>query len=104
MRGAKVETQGMFSYVSPEQRVPQDHPLRAIRVIMDRSLAELKGHFSTIYSPWVARSIRPARTCLNKSKADFLLHRGRFHRRLATTASAFLSTGFTFGGTRRRAA
>jgi hypothetical protein len=42
MRGAKVETQGMFSYVSPEQRVPQDHPLRAIRVIVDRALAELE--------------------------------------------------------------
>jgi len=39
MRGTKVETQGMFSYQSPEQRVTQDHPLRAIRVIVDRSLA-----------------------------------------------------------------
>ena len=39
MRGAKVETQGLFSYVSPEQRVPQDHPLRVIRAIVDRALA-----------------------------------------------------------------
>jgi hypothetical protein len=45
MRGAKVETQSMFSYSSPEQRVPQDHALRSIRVILDRSLAELDGHF-----------------------------------------------------------
>ncbi|MHB1678811.1 MAG: IS5 family transposase [Sulfuriferula sp.] len=50
MRGAKVETQSMFSYLSPEQRVPADHPLRAIRVIVDQSLAELDDHFSRIYS------------------------------------------------------
>ncbi|WP_437559403.1 IS5 family transposase [Acidithiobacillus sulfuriphilus] len=59
MRGAKVETQGMFSYVSPEQRVPQDHPLRAIRVIVDRSLEELDGHFSAIYSALGRPSIPP---------------------------------------------
>ena len=53
MRGAKVETQGMFSYLSPEQRVPQDHPLRAVRVIVDQSLTERDGHFSRIYiRPW----------------------------------------------------
>ncbi|MBU2770005.1 IS5/IS1182 family transposase, partial [Acidithiobacillus caldus] len=41
MRGAQVETQSMFSYLSPEQRVPVDHPLRAIRVIVDQSLARV---------------------------------------------------------------
>ena len=41
MRGAKVETQSMFRYLSPEQRVPADHPLRAIRVIVDLSLGEV---------------------------------------------------------------
>ncbi len=50
MRGAKVEMGAMFSYLSPEERVPADHPLRAIRVIVDRSLAELDGHFNQICS------------------------------------------------------
>jgi transposase len=59
MRGAKVETQGLFSYISPEQRVPQDHPLRAIRVIVDRSLAELHSPFSAIYSAVGRPSIPP---------------------------------------------
>jgi transposase len=59
MRGAKVETQGNFSYISPEQRVPQDHPLRAIRAIVDRSLAELDSHFSTIYSATGRPSVPP---------------------------------------------
>ena len=59
MRGAQVETQGLFSYLSPEQRVPQDHPLRAIGVIMDRSLAELESHFDRIYPTPGRLSISP---------------------------------------------
>jgi len=38
------------------------------------------------------RSIRPTQTCLNKFKANFLLHRGRFHSGLSTGARARLST------------
>lgn len=49
----------MFSYLSPEQGVPKDHPLRAIRVIVDRSLAELDGHFNQIYSDLGRPSIPP---------------------------------------------
>ena len=59
MRGAKVEAQRLFSYLSPEQRVPQDHPLRAIRAIVDRSLAEMDTHFSTMYSTYGRPSIPP---------------------------------------------
>ena len=36
---------------------------------------------------------KPAQTYLTRFSADFLLHRGRFHRAFASTASAFLSTG-----------
>jgi len=62
MLGAKVETQGMFSYLSPEQRVPKDHPLLVIRVIVDRSLAALNSHFDSIYSsaPWLNAGLRMA--------------------------------------------
>ena len=35
MRGDDLQQAGMFSYLSPEQRVPQDHPLRAIRKLCD---------------------------------------------------------------------
>ena len=59
MRGTKIETQGMFSYLSPEQRVPADHPLRAIREIVDQSLAALDGHFHRIYSDLGRPSIPP---------------------------------------------
>ncbi len=64
MHGAKVETQSKFSYPSPEQRVPVDHPLRAIRVIVDQSLAELDAHFSLIYADLGRPSIPPERALL----------------------------------------
>ena len=38
MRGADEQPGSMFSYVSLEERVPADHPLRAIRRITDRAL------------------------------------------------------------------
>ena len=46
VRGTKVETQGLFRYLSLEQRVPQDHPIRAIA---DRSLAEMDSHCNAKY-------------------------------------------------------
>ena len=44
MRGADEQSGSMFSYVSLEERVPKDHPLRAIRRITDRALEQLCGH------------------------------------------------------------
>lgn len=40
MRGADSEQTAMFSYVLPEQRVPQDHPLRPIRKMVDEARAD----------------------------------------------------------------
>ena len=41
MRGADEQPGSMFSYVSLEERVPVDHPLRAIRHITDQRCAAL---------------------------------------------------------------
>ena len=41
MRGPDEQISGMFSYLSPEQRVRPDHPLRAIRRLTDEALATL---------------------------------------------------------------
>jgi transposase len=49
----------MFSYLSPEQRVPADHPLRSIRQITDTVLKQLSCLFSQIYSQVGRRSIAP---------------------------------------------
>jgi transposase len=59
MRGPDHQQSAMFSYLSPEQRVPLDHPLRAIRQITDRILAQLSELFSKIYSSIGRRSIPP---------------------------------------------
>ena len=40
MRGDDRQQAGMWSYISPEQRVPQAHPLRPIRAMVDTILAE----------------------------------------------------------------
>jgi transposase len=49
MRGADQQSGSMFSYVSLEERVPADHPLRAVRAITDRALAQLSPRFGELY-------------------------------------------------------
>lgn len=50
MRGNERIQDGLFSYVSFEQRVPQDHPLRAVRELTDRVLASLGADFDELYA------------------------------------------------------
>src|SRR5574341_65937 len=59
MRGDDRQQAAMWSYISPEQRVPQDHPLRAIRAMVDTVLAELSPEFAKLYSPVGRPSIPP---------------------------------------------
>jgi transposase len=59
MRGNDVQQEAMFSYLSPEARVPQDHPLRPIRDMVNRALAELSGEFQAMYSREGRPSIPP---------------------------------------------
>jgi transposase len=59
MRGHDEQAAHLFSYVSPEQRVPADHPLRAIRQMTDRVLATLSAKFTRMYSKIGRPSIAP---------------------------------------------
>ena len=59
MRGADEQPGSMFSYVSLEERVPQDHPLRTIRRITDRALERLSPRFGTLYINFGRPSIPP---------------------------------------------
>src|SRR6478735_1535043 len=59
MRGADGQPGAMFSYVSLEERVPTDHPLRAIRQITDRALARLSPRFGTLYVKFGRPSVPP---------------------------------------------
>jgi transposase len=59
MRGDERVQDGMFSYVSLEERVPQDHPLRAVRKLTDQVLRSLSGEFDQLYAATGRRSIAP---------------------------------------------
>src|SRR5436190_2496972 len=61
MRGDDEQQEGMFSYISPEKRVPMDHPLRPIRKMVDEILREMSPEFSRLYSPVGRPSIAPER-------------------------------------------
>lgn len=61
MRGADEQPGSMFSYVSLEERVPSDHPLRAIRRITDRALEWLSPRFGSLYVKFGRPSIPPER-------------------------------------------
>ena len=61
MRGDDSKQEAMFSYVSPEQRVPQDHPLRPIREMVDGILKEMSPRFARLYSDVGRPSIAPER-------------------------------------------
>ena len=59
MRGRDERGDGLFSYVDLEARVPADHPLRAIRVLVDEALAVLSPDFELLYSKTGRPSIAP---------------------------------------------
>ena len=59
MRGQDNQQSDMFSYLSPEQRVRPDHPLPAIRAMMDLSLRSMSSRFDDVYSQIGRPSIPP---------------------------------------------
>jgi transposase len=61
MRGDDNQQEGMFSYISPEKRVPVDHPLRPIRKMVDEILKEMSPRFAKLYSDVGRPSIAPER-------------------------------------------
>lgn len=59
MRGTDERTAGMFSYVRLEDRVAADHPLRAIRGLVEEVLEQLSGRLAGLYSSTGRPSIPP---------------------------------------------
>ena len=59
MRGDDQQSGHLFSYLSPEQRVPADHPLRAIRTMTDEALRQLSPQFEAIYATTGRPSVPP---------------------------------------------
>jgi transposase len=59
MRGSDDQDSWMFSYISAEKRVPKDHPLRAIRTMVDVILADLSPRFDGLYAKAGRPSVAP---------------------------------------------
>ena len=59
MRGGDGRSGELFSYVDLEKRVRSDHPLRAIRAIVNAALAALEADFAALYAPVGRPSIAP---------------------------------------------
>jgi transposase len=59
MRGADQQQNHIFSYLSPEERVRKDHPLRAIRAMVDEVLKQLSRRFDAMYAKVGRPSIPP---------------------------------------------
>ena len=61
MRGEDMHAEHLFSYVRLETRIPTDHPLRAIRELVDAALKDLSRSFDRLYSREGRPSIPPER-------------------------------------------
>ncbi len=61
MRGRVDPQQGLFAYFSPESRVPESHPLRAIKACADAALREISSQLDGLYSATGRPSVAPER-------------------------------------------
>ncbi|HEV2701238.1 MAG TPA: IS5 family transposase [Steroidobacteraceae bacterium] len=61
MRGTDVDQAGLFSYVSIEERIPQSHPLRRVRVLLDEALGSMSRDFDRVYAGGGRESVAPER-------------------------------------------
>jgi len=59
MRGRDDRSEGLFSYVRLEERIPADHPLRPIKALTDEALGALNKRFEGLYSPMGRPSVPP---------------------------------------------
>lgn len=61
MRGTDIRQDTMFSYVSLDARVPEDHPLRPVRAMVDSALKAMSRDFAQLYSIHGRPSVAPER-------------------------------------------
>src|SRR5207245_7806763 len=76
MRGKDEQQLDVFSYVSPEQRVPQDHPLRSLRAMTDEALSDLQPRFNRL----CAKTGRPSielQPALSQRKETWTTYKSR---------------------------
>jgi transposase len=81
MRGQDTSQDCFFSYGSLEERIPQAHPLRPVRTVVDEALKRLSRHFARLYASFGRRpSIAPEK--LLRALLLMILYSVRSERRL----------------------
>ena len=80
MRGNDTKQGAVFSYITLERRVPAEHPLRAIRPMIDRALERISGELGKLYATTGRPSIAPER--LLRSLLLMVLYSVRSERQL----------------------
>ena len=92
MRGMDHQQADMFSYLSPEQRVRKDHPLRAVRAMTDEILTAMSPLFDAMYAENGRASIPPEK--LLRAQLLQMLYSVRSERLLMRKLiTAFCSAG-----------
>ncbi len=81
MREADVQQGGLFSYVSVESRIPANHPLRAVRTLLDEALASMSRDFDRVYADGGRSSVPPERLIKAKVARKLLRRMVRQARR-----------------------
>ena len=96
MRGQIDPQSAMFTYFSPESRVPADHPLRRIKAHADTVLRSMNAEFERLYASTGRPSI-PPETLLNASRLSAVAHRRSIFGQLP-----MLFAAYTLGRSSRR--
>ena len=91
MRGEVDPQEAMFSYVSPERRVPTDHPLRSIKAYADAALAAISPQLDELYGRTGRPSIAPER--LLKGQLLIALYTVRSDRAFCVSGKAIIPRG-----------
>jgi transposase len=71
MRGDNEPQAAMYSYISPEHRVPADHPLRPLRKMTDEIFKQLSPRLDQLYSRTGRPSIAPERLLRGETAEEF---------------------------------
>ena len=95
MRGADKQTGALFSYLNPDALVPRDHPLRAIRPLVNAALDELSPRFEALYSPGGRTSIAPEK--LLRALLLQAFYGVRSERQCQSLGATVLASGTTEG-------
>ena len=99
MRGADAMQESLFTVAKLDDFVPEDHPLRGIRLLVNAALAEMHGRFDEIYAPGGRDSIAPEKLIRALLLQVFSI---RSERQLLRTAALQLAVPLVCGTGHRR--